>query len=440
MTAHIGIKLPEGVRFGMEDRPHLAKLEVDEAAISGVQGGGPEDPFFSRAYVDDTLQAEVMWYKDGRRCLSSSKQLTSLYVKGLGRRDGVRPDVMAADKAESWSTEMEGLGVEVDTEAMTVQLSEKRRGQLIDITREGGEWHRGRTEATAAEVRSMVGRLGAMTFVVRAGRYFTWKMLQQEGMNEKDRSGKWRRGAKVRLTKQFHHNVDLWRWVVRRSCTCERPVAAPSFLHVLRQWVIRWFSDASFMAIGGCCPELGLWWRWDLPESVKARLINRRSRRDFNSIFINQLELLAMVITAYVVCMSEGHKADPKEARPVLMRGDNMTAVHWVNEAHSDCEERASAMMRWLGVIEVLSGWCFSALHIPGKDNKMADGITRVEWCEIPNLLATLSPSTCWRQVELDPFALSLITSALGETSQLHQLETVLAQRTKDLSGFGETS
>jgi hypothetical protein len=281
-----------------------------------------------------------------------------------------------------------------------------------------------------------------MTYVVRAGRYYTWRMLQMEGMNETDTDGRWRKGAKVQLTAQFHHHLNLWRWLVKRATTCERPVYAPSFLHVRRQWVIRWFSDASFLAIGGCCPELGLWWRWDLPESVKRRLINRLKRGDydFNTIFINQLELLAMVITAYVICMMEGHKGDPKEAKPVWMRGDNKTAVHWVNNAHAGSEERSDAMVRWLGVIEVLSGFCFSASHVLGKDNGMADAITRVPWDEIADLLHALSPTSHWRQVELDQFALSLITSALGETSQPHQLETALMQRTEDLSRFGATS
>jgi hypothetical protein len=360
-------------------------------------------------------------------------------VKGLGRRDGVRPDVTTASKAVSWGVDMEGLGLRIKSEEMTVELSEKRTKQLLEITSQEGEWGRDRTTATALEVRSMVGRLGAMNFIVRSGKYFTWHMLHLVGLDEKDKAGRWKKRQVVNLTAQFHHDLDLWRWIVGRRVLLYLPVAAPCFLHAVRPWKIRWFSDASFIAIGGCCPELGVWWRWDLTEDVKSRLLNRSTGRDMNSIFINQLELLAMVITAYVVCIIENHTSDPKLACPVLMVGDNMTAVHWVNKGRAD-EVRAAEMMRWIGVIEVLSGWCFSARHIAGKQNCMADGITRVGWEDIDDLLHSLSHTTTyWKQVQLDQLAHSLITSTLARTSQLRQLETALSTLTGVLSRSGAT-
>ena len=44
---------------------------------------------------------------------------------------------------------------------------------------------------------------------------------------------------------------------------------------------------------------------------------------------INVLELLGMVLTAYVMIVIRGEVAD-REGEAVLMRGDNASAVQWV--------------------------------------------------------------------------------------------------------------
>ena len=129
---------------------------------------------------------------------------------------------------------------------------------------------------------------------------------------------------------EFHADVEFWRFIVacgmRSSAgTLEAPLYS---LYPQRPLCTLW-SDASGDALGRYCLESGLWWRLDLDANVRARLRSCNSHRD--DLSINLLELLGMVITAWVFVVQAGSR--PTYAREIiLMRGDNQTAVHWVNK------------------------------------------------------------------------------------------------------------
>ena len=65
------------------------------------------------------------------------------------------------------------------------------------------------------------------------------------------------------------------------------------------------------------------------------------------------------------------------EGDPVLLRGDNVTAVSWVNRCGGSRDKRASLAMRRLGRVEITSAWSHVAKHTPGVQNVIADGISR---------------------------------------------------------------
>lgn len=67
----------------------------------------------------------------------------------------------------------------------------------------------------------------------------------------------------------------------------------------------------------------------------------------------------------------------------VLMRGDNMDAVHWVNKCRGAEEPRSGVLMRMLGVSEMRNGWRFRAKHIKGMANTLADGLSRWSLMEL---------------------------------------------------------
>ena len=97
-----------------------------------------------------------------------------------------------------------------------------------------------------------------------------------------------------------------------------------------------------------------------------------------------------MVISAWVlVVLWEDLPAQAGDC--VSLRGDNEAAVQWVRRCRGGKEPRSGALMRFLGVLEISSGWNFDALHVPGALKDIADGISR--WKE-SSVLASSSSET----------------------------------------------
>ena len=137
------------------------------------------------------------------------------------------------------------------------------------------------------------------------------------------------------------------------------------------------FSDASKTAIGGFCLEAGIYWRYELDTAEQSRFCGSSTVvTGENDISINALELLGMVVSAWVL-------VSPCAERPsatgdcVLLRGDNEAAVAWVRRCRGGKEPRSGALMRLLGALELSSGWHFDAKHVRGVFNVAADGISR---------------------------------------------------------------
>ena len=59
---------------------------------------------------------------------------------------------------------------------------------------------------------------------------------------------------------------------------------------------------------------------------------------------------------------------------PVVVLGDNLSAVTWVNKYEGTRHWWPAVLMRYLGRIEIRAGWCFEAAHIPVVENVLADG------------------------------------------------------------------
>ena len=61
-----------------------------------------------------------------------------------------------------------------------------------------------------------------------------------------------------------------------------------------------------------------------------------------------------------------------------MMKGDNMSAVFWVQQCHWGKDETgAGGFIRLMGVMEDRSGWCVQNRHVKGINNALVDGITR---------------------------------------------------------------
>ena len=99
-------------------------------------------------------------------------------------------------------------------------------------------------------------------------------------------------------------------------------LAAPFFRFVKQTHKRTWFSDSSFEAVGGLCLETGVYWRYKLSEEEVKRTIRSRKGGDRKSLPINVLELLRVVMTAYVVIVIKRDRP-AKEGESVLTIGDS---------------------------------------------------------------------------------------------------------------------
>ena len=98
-----------------------------------------------------------------------------------------------------------------------------------------------------------------------------------------------------------------------------------------------------------------IFWRYDLPTELTAELERKADLQETCTITINLLELLGMVVTAWVKLELVGDKPDAAGG-PVLMRGDNIAAVSRVSRDGGATDKRACQLMKMLERLELVGG------------------------------------------------------------------------------------
>ena len=95
-------------------------------------------------------------------------------------------------------------------------------------------WPTSRRHAKARNVliNSMAGKLWNLTYVVRAGRYFVWRLLSLTGLhNERDPKNQ----NVVSLGGQFHADFLFWKWAINRKLLqAGEAVSAPCYTALQR--------------------------------------------------------------------------------------------------------------------------------------------------------------------------------------------------------------
>ena len=172
----------------------------------------------------------------------------------------------------------------------------------------------------------------------------------------------------------------------------------------------RYYSDASFTAVGGFCPELKVYWRYSLAEALTLELKNQSATKKTGPITINLLKLTGMMVSAFVTQIMENDR--PEYAGDiVLLRGDNFSAVSWLNRCDGARGKRAVlVMMRIMGRLEITCGWSHKAKHIPGVLNVVADGISRWQPNQIAEKLRSPVNGGDCRHVPIDQNGLEYLS------------------------------
>ena len=380
-----------------------------------VPRGGPHEPFFATVYVDDFIMARVQADPTDQSALVASASLASDHIRLFEPGEAGATSILAPQKSTDWYTTVDLPGFTVNTHTLRVSVTEEKIDAISRTLEQ--DWPFTRKQASAQEVLSVAGKLWNLTYVVRAGRYFVWQLLALTGLH-KSATTKERTRRVVDLGWEFHNDIAFWKWAIDQQLVRKgESLCAPIYDHIMRAPARRYYSDASFTAIGGFCPELKVYWRYALAEALTLEFKKQPVRKQAGSITINLLELIGMMLSAFVMQITENDRPE-YAGDTVLLRGDNVSAVSWLNRCGGARDKRAALVMKIMGRLELTSGWSHKAKHIPGVLNVLEDGISRWQPDQIAEKLRSHVQEGDWRQVPLDQNSLEFLSTLHNQCFQ----------------------
>ena len=204
------------------------------------------------------------------------------------------------------------------------------------------EWQ-GRKCCTKWNLQSLTGLLQHAATVVRPGRTFMrWMCDLLKSANKP--------GHHIRLNRGFRSNLAWW-WTF--AAEWNGVTIMSTMVHMPSENTIT--SDAS--GGWGCgCYWLGRWFQLEWTPQWRDKSIAQK-------------ELLPMVIT----CAIWGANW---RGETVAARSDNMTAVAVIS-SRSSRDPELMHLLRCLFFFEARHSFRLEATHIPGKDNVLADDLSR---------------------------------------------------------------
>ena len=258
---------------------------------------------------------------------------------------------VSADKLEGPSQLMVFLGVLIDTINMTLSLDEKR---LQALQEELSLWGK-RTSASRQELQSLIGTLAFAAKVVRPGRTFLRRMLDQL-----KRVPKWAQSdRKFPLAADFQADVLWWTTFVREW--------NGKSLLTQEQWheddprCVEVHTDACTSGWGAVHGERWLAGRWAAKERAEAQ----RNERD--SMPWKELHTVVRAAATWGPGWAGKH---------VLLHSDCEPAVLMWAKGDSPVPQMAK-LIRTLWFLCAKHDFMLTIRHIPGADNVCADLLSR---------------------------------------------------------------
>lgn len=317
--------------FGLRSAPKIFTAVAD--AVEWILRS--EGVNFVIHYLDDFL---LVGPPNSDECASSLAILLRVF-KRLGLP-------VAVHKLEGPWWCLSFLGFEVDSNAMEVRLP---RSKLLELKELLATWQSRRT-CRKKELESLVGKLAHACKVVRPGKTFLRRMFEVV-------SGVHQPHHHVRLNAEFRSDLTWW-------ATFLESWNGVSLLQEFgpRQISHQFVSDASGSFGCGALWEFR-WLQLQWPQSCREDFVQ------LTEASITLKELLPVVIA----CAVWGREWQNSS---VLVHCDNVGAVSLINSGYS----RVPAIMhllRCLFFIRAFFKLTLWAVHIPGRENALADAISR---------------------------------------------------------------
>jgi hypothetical protein len=174
-----------------------------------------------------------------------------------------------------------------------------------------------------------------------------------------------------------------------KSSAWSRPMA----LLVDRSWTCQILSDASYSGLGGWSPTFHFMWRLTRADLIATGFAMRETDNDGNedamretdtdTLHINVLEFVAIIINLWMVIAFIKREPDKKGGHIVSVLADNTSALSWFRYAarsHKPAVRNLAFLCHCLIVFSQTSDYAnFVGKHIPGSTNDEADALSRPE-------------------------------------------------------------
>ena len=282
--------------------------------------------YWSVNYLDDFGSAE---HKDDAW---NSFNLMTRIMQSIGAQE-------APEKSVAPTTRIEFLGNMVDTQKMTLEVSEHRMIELAELL----EVWNGKQKCNKKQMQSLIGKLSFVTNCVRGGRIFISRLIDclKEFSDKEYRC----------IGQETKKDISWWQKFL------------PTFNGVSMLWLYDRMqpnsllaSDASLIGRGGTCGKEYCHFRFS--ENILLQTDN-----------ITQRELFTIMVVVKIWCKKlKGHR--------VRFFTDNEAAMYAINNGSTS----DAFMMKCLHEIALISAnneILLKAVHISTKNNVIPDALSR---------------------------------------------------------------
>ena len=261
------------------------------------------------------------------------------------------------------STSLEFMGVLLDSNKMEARLP------LDKLTRTKEALHKWshKKSATLKDLQSLIGTLQFACRVVVPGRAFLQRIISlTKGIS----NSRWH----IKLNTEFRKDVSMW------LSFLEHWNGVSFFLGdtVLSSPDLQLFTDASgSLGYGGYLN--GQWFQ--------SHWLPQHSLNPVTGISIDWQELFAI----YIACFLWGPHWSGKR---ICFWCDNLPVVTIINSKRSK-SSRIMDLVRSITILTLVHNFTFTAKHIPGLDNSIADSLSRFQMDRFHSLAPNASPTPC---------------------------------------------
>ena len=250
---------------------------------------------------------------------------------------------LSKDKSVGPVTVIEFLGLEIDSVKQQVRVPERKLGPIKEKLKNALKAHK----ISLRDLQSLVGSLSFICRAVPPGRAFLRRLIDMQlGVKES-----WH---KIKMSAGAKEDLSMW------SVFLEKFNGSSLFgdQYWLGDQDMQFFTDASGVGFGGFYQ--GNWFQGKWPADGFSKNHS-----------IAWLELFPIVVAVSLWGKSLSCKR-------VVLRCDNEAVVTILNKQTSKCP-LIMRLMRFLVLQCLKLNLIFKAIHVPGKENNIADSLSRFQ-------------------------------------------------------------